>query len=188
MVARSSADAEYRGIVNAITEIMWVQFSLNELGISLSSVPVVWCDNMSVVVLTANLVQHSRMKHIALNLCFPTEKVQSCRLLINYVLASDQVADILKKNLTEKTFAPFRKTLCVASTDELQCSKKNSTSSIQGTLGHPSPNTFHLQNSYTCVVSNTFHPLQIDDSACVNTITNYTSHLSLPTPQVLVQT
>lgn len=55
------------------------------------------------------------MKHVELNLCFVREKAQSGHVIVNFLPASDQIADILTKPLTEKVFVHFKKNLGVVS-------------------------------------------------------------------------
>ena len=45
-VARSSTEAEYRSVANTATELNWVCSLLDELGVSLSHSPVIYCDNV----------------------------------------------------------------------------------------------------------------------------------------------
>lgn len=53
---------------------MCVVSLLTELGIKLSSIPVIWHDNTSVVALTENPIQHSKIKHVEIYLCFVRKK------------------------------------------------------------------------------------------------------------------
>nr|GEU82310.1 ribonuclease H-like domain-containing protein [Tanacetum cinerariifolium] len=55
---RSSAEAEYRVVVNAVAETCWLRNLLRELHTPLSSAMIVCCDNISVVYLSCNPVQH----------------------------------------------------------------------------------------------------------------------------------
>jgi hypothetical protein len=64
-VARSSTEAEYRGLAAATAEIIWLQCLLQELGLSLS-VPILWCDNLGATFLASNPAFHARTKHIEL--------------------------------------------------------------------------------------------------------------------------
>ena len=45
-VARSSTEAEYRAVADTACEIIWITNVLKELGISSSSQPVIYCDNV----------------------------------------------------------------------------------------------------------------------------------------------
>ncbi|GKV28896.1 hypothetical protein SLEP1_g37884 [Rubroshorea leprosula] len=58
IVARSSVEAEYRAMANAVAEVVWVQQLLAELQVFLSSAPIVLCDNISALYLALNPIQH----------------------------------------------------------------------------------------------------------------------------------
>lgn len=64
IISRSSIEAEFRSLAHTSTELLWVQTLLAELRISIPSPPILWCDNIGAVHLSANPVLHSRTKHI----------------------------------------------------------------------------------------------------------------------------
>lgn len=88
-VSRSSTEAEYRSIANAKADILWTRSILTELGSSLSSPPVIYCDNVGVTYLCSNPVFHSRMKHIAIDFHFVRDLVQSSLLRVSHVSSAD---------------------------------------------------------------------------------------------------
>nr|GEZ49538.1 ribonuclease H-like domain-containing protein [Tanacetum cinerariifolium] len=63
-----SAEAEYRGVANIVAEIAWLRNLLRELHSPLSTVTLVYCDNISAVYMSANHVQHQRTKHIEIDI------------------------------------------------------------------------------------------------------------------------
>ncbi|GKV48486.1 hypothetical protein SLEP1_g55297 [Rubroshorea leprosula] len=69
-VARSSIEAKYRALAVASSEMVWILDLLHELGIHPSTPPVLYCDNIGATYLSNNLVMHSCMKHIAIDLHF----------------------------------------------------------------------------------------------------------------------
>ncbi|KAL6332879.1 hypothetical protein AAG906_019391 [Vitis piasezkii] len=79
---------------------LWLQSLLSELKSKMTMVPVIWCDNISTVSLSANPVLHSRTKHMELDLYFVREKVMERKLVVNHVPAEDQIADVLTKPLS----------------------------------------------------------------------------------------
>jgi hypothetical protein len=56
--------AEYRGVANVVSECCWIRNLLLELHCPVTTVTLVYCDNVSVVSLSGNPVQHQRTKHI----------------------------------------------------------------------------------------------------------------------------
>ncbi|KAK1609948.1 hypothetical protein QYE76_033621 [Lolium multiflorum] len=69
-VSRSSAEAEYRAVANAVAECTWLRQLLSELSCPVDKATVVFCDNVSAVYLSANPVHHRRTKHIELDIHF----------------------------------------------------------------------------------------------------------------------
>ena len=84
-------------------EIIWLQSLLQELKVP-SPQPVVYCDNLSTVMLSHNPVLHSRTKHMELGLFFVREKVMQGKLLIAHIPSSDQPADLLTKAVSKSKF------------------------------------------------------------------------------------
>jgi hypothetical protein len=61
-VSRSSAEDEYRTIANGVAEACWLRQLLQELQEPLRHATIVYCDNVNVVYLSTNPVQHQRTK------------------------------------------------------------------------------------------------------------------------------
>lgn len=109
-VARSSTEAEYRAVANTAAEIRWVCSLLTELGLTLPTIPVIYCDNVGATYLCANPIFHSRMKHLALDYHFIRDNVQSGALRVTHLSTKDQLADALTKALPRPQFLDiFRK-------------------------------------------------------------------------------
>jgi hypothetical protein len=72
-VSRSSTEAEYKAIVDATVEVIWLQVLLKVLGVKLSRLPVLWCDNIGATYLSANPNFHRRSKHIEVDYHFVHE-------------------------------------------------------------------------------------------------------------------
>jgi hypothetical protein len=69
-IARSSTEAEYRALATAAAESVWLLSLLQELKFCLSQPPLLLCDNLGATHLSFNPVQHSRMKHIQIDIHF----------------------------------------------------------------------------------------------------------------------
>ena len=74
-VSRSSAEAEYRGVANAVAEACWLRQLLSKLHRPLQRATVVYRDNISAVYLSTNPVQHQHTKHVEIDFHFVRERV-----------------------------------------------------------------------------------------------------------------
>jgi hypothetical protein len=110
-VPRSSTEAEYKSLVNATAEVMWVQSLLKELGIKSPSVAKLWCDNMGAKYLTSNPSFHGRMKHVKIDYHFVQERVSQKLLEIAYIAIGDQVAHGFIKPLSIQLQENFKHNL-----------------------------------------------------------------------------
>ncbi|XP_019056430.1 PREDICTED: uncharacterized protein LOC109116087 [Tarenaya hassleriana] len=105
--SRSSAEAEYRVVANAVAETCWLRNLLLELQCPLTHSTVVFCDNISAVYMTANPVQHQRTKHIEIDIHLVREKVALGHVHVLHVPSSSQFADIFTKGLSTSLFLDF---------------------------------------------------------------------------------
>ncbi|GMP54232.1 hypothetical protein CsSME_00019460 [Camellia sinensis var. sinensis] len=103
-VSRSSIEAEYRSLANTAAEVSWLQQLLKDFLVPPSSIPVLWCDNLSAMALASNPVFHSRSKHIEIDCHFIRERVVSKQILLKYVPTSDQLADLVTTPLSGSHF------------------------------------------------------------------------------------
>ncbi|GKC81864.1 ribonuclease H-like domain-containing protein, partial [Tanacetum coccineum] len=74
-ISRSSYEAEYQDVANAVAETIWIRNLLWELHSPLLSTTLVYCDNVNAIYLTANLVQHQRTKHVEIDIHFVRDMV-----------------------------------------------------------------------------------------------------------------
>ncbi|GJR46729.1 ribonuclease H-like domain-containing protein [Tanacetum coccineum] len=112
-LSRSSAKAEYRGVANVVAETYWLRNLLRELHTPLSSATLVYCDNVSVVYLSCNPVQHQRTKHIEIDIHFVRDLVAAGQVRVIHVPSRYQFADIFTKGLSSALFEEFRSSLSV---------------------------------------------------------------------------
>ena len=62
-VALSTTEAEYIAVWLGCEQVLWMKQTLSDFGLTYSHVPIK-CDNTSAIIISKNLVQHSRTKHI----------------------------------------------------------------------------------------------------------------------------
>ncbi|GJX04230.1 ribonuclease H-like domain-containing protein [Tanacetum coccineum] len=84
-LSRSSVEAEYRGVANAVAEISWIRNLLHELHTSLFTATLVNCDNVSAVYMSANPIQHQCTKHIENDIHFVRDKVAAGHVRVLHV-------------------------------------------------------------------------------------------------------
>jgi hypothetical protein len=116
-VSRSSAEAEYREVANAVAETTWLQQLLHELHTPPSHSTLVYCDNVSVVYLSTNPVQHQRTKHVEIDLHFVRDCVAVGSVRVLHVPTTSQFGDIFTKGLPSTIFSEFRSSRNVCSVD-----------------------------------------------------------------------
>lgn len=104
VVARSSAESEYRALAQAAAEISWIESLLKEISLCPTLLPTLWCDNLSASALASNPVYHARTKHIELDVHFVRDEVLEGKLMIQYTPSSDQIVELLIKPLAQTRF------------------------------------------------------------------------------------
>jgi hypothetical protein len=111
VVSRSSAEAEYHTIANGMAEATWLRQLLHEFQTPPSWCTLIYCDNISVMYISTNLVQHQCTKHVEIDLHFIREKVAIGQIRVLHVLTTSQFADIFMKRLPSSVFNEFRSSL-----------------------------------------------------------------------------
>ena len=99
VVARSSAEAEYRAMALATCELIWLKQLISELKFYKIGLMSLICDNQAALHIASNPVFHERTKHIEIDCHFIREKVISGEITTTFVNSNDQLADILTKAL-----------------------------------------------------------------------------------------
>jgi hypothetical protein len=110
-VSHSSTEAEYQVVTNGIAEACWLCQLLMELHSPLSHSTLVYCDNVSIVYLASNPIQHQRTKHVEIDLHFIRDKVTIGEVHVLHVSTTSQFVDIFIKGLPSPLFSKFRSSL-----------------------------------------------------------------------------
>ncbi|PRQ49627.1 putative RNA-directed DNA polymerase [Rosa chinensis] len=104
VVARSSAEAEYRGMAQGVCELLWLRNLLRDLGFKLKSTMQLYCDNKAAIDISQNPVQHDRTKHVEVDRHFIKEKLDAKIISFPFVPTEEQLADVLTKGVSRKAF------------------------------------------------------------------------------------
>jgi hypothetical protein len=104
VVARSSAEAEFRGMALGVCELLWVRNVLSDLGFEPKETMNLYCDNTSAIAIAHNPVQHDRTKHVEIDRHFIKEKLEAGIISFPFVRSEWQLADVLTKGVASQVF------------------------------------------------------------------------------------
>ncbi|CAL9002699.1 unnamed protein product [Prunus brigantina] len=110
-VSRSSSEAEYRAMAVATCELQWLQYHLQDLGVSHSFPSTLYFDNKAAIYIAANQVYHERTKHIEIDCHVVRERIQDGILRTAFLPSRDQIGDIFTKALGKETFLRLKSKL-----------------------------------------------------------------------------
>ena len=89
VVARSSAEAEYRGMALGVCEMLWLRHLLRDLGFRQKKAMPLYCDNKAAVEIAHNPVQYDRTKHVEVDRHFIKEKLDRQIIAFPFVLTEE---------------------------------------------------------------------------------------------------
>ena len=101
VVARSSAEAEYRGIAQEVCELLWLRSLLKSLGFKQEWSMPLHCDNIVAVEIAHNPIQYDRTKHVEIDRHFIKEKLDARIISFPFVLGV-ALPSRNRKNCAEK--------------------------------------------------------------------------------------
>ncbi|WVZ55981.1 hypothetical protein U9M48_006573 [Paspalum notatum var. saurae] len=99
VVARSTAEAEYRAMALSLCEMLWLKGLLKELRLLRNETMTLHCDNVAAMNIANNPVQFDRTKHVEIDRFFIKEKLDSGTLKLKFVKSKRQLADCFTKGL-----------------------------------------------------------------------------------------
>ena len=104
MVARSSAEVEFKAMAQGVCELLWIQIVLTYLGYVPKDSMKLYYDSKSAISIAHNLVQHDRTKHMEIYRYFIKEKLNCGNICTPFVKSREQLADVLTKGLASRSF------------------------------------------------------------------------------------
>lgn len=114
VVPRSSTEAKYRSLAHLVAKLTWISSVLSELKPPLSKHHTVSCDNLSTVLLSVNPIQHSKTKHVELDLYFFREVIQG-KVIVEHLPSVVPIVDILIQAISSTRFHTMHSKLRVRS-------------------------------------------------------------------------
>ena len=112
-MSRSNTKAEYRSLAFLVPDVFWIQNLLDEIQLPLTATPLLYCDNLSAVLLAANPVLHSKSKHFELDLHFVRDHIAKGQVQVSNIPAHAQVTDVLTKPVSSGSFLEFQSKLMI---------------------------------------------------------------------------
>ena len=91
-------------MAHGVCELLWIKQVLQDLGIECETSMGLHCDNKSAIEIAHNPVQHDRTKHVEVDRHFIKENLDRKIIQFPFVRSEDQLADILTKAVSGKTF------------------------------------------------------------------------------------
>ena len=107
-------EAEYRGVVNATTQCLWLQGLLGECGFEPEYSTTIYYDNQSTIQICKDPIQKQRTRHIEIHRHYIRELVHDGTIHLLLCSSSEQVAGIFTKEFCEKTFSNLKLLLGIA--------------------------------------------------------------------------
>lgn len=77
---------------------------LSDCGLEHNGSTLIWCDNLSVIIVAKNLTGHGRTKHIEIRFHFNQNLIAEGVIVLEHCPTNSQIADILTKPLGSQKF------------------------------------------------------------------------------------
>ena len=98
IVSLSSTEVEYRAMTSTTKEIVWLRWLLADMGVFLSHLTPMYCDNKSVIQIAHNSVFYEQTKHIEIDCHLTRHLFKHGTFTLPFVSSSLQLADFFTKS------------------------------------------------------------------------------------------
>ena len=97
--------------MNAATQCLWLQGIVGEGDFEYEFSIVIYCGNQSTIIISTDIVQIQRTKHIEIHMHYIRELVHDGTIALLYCASSKKVANIFTKVFCENTFSNLKSLL-----------------------------------------------------------------------------
>lgn len=104
VVARSTAEAEFRAMALGVCELLWLKKVLWDLKFAAQGPMKLFCDNKAAISISQNPVQHDRTKHVEIDRHFVKEKLEEGLISTPFIPTQLQTADVMTKGVSKSVF------------------------------------------------------------------------------------
>jgi hypothetical protein len=85
VVARSTAETEYKAMAHGVSKRLWLRRLLMELGLLEDKPIMLYCDNKAAINIANNPIQHDRTKHVEIDRHFIKDKLDEGTMCMPFV-------------------------------------------------------------------------------------------------------
>lgn len=100
---RSNTEVEYRVVMTTTQEIEAVRSMLGELSMKVPTPMTILMDNLSTSFIAWNPIGHIRLKHVALDLHFVRERMESGDLIVKHIIGKERWGNLKIETLIIKS-------------------------------------------------------------------------------------
>ena len=97
VVSRSSAEAELRALALLTADVTWLQWLLEDFGVSVTTPTILLSDNTDAISIARDPVKHELTKHIGVDASYVRATVQDHVIALQYVPSELQLEDFFMK-------------------------------------------------------------------------------------------
>ena len=104
MVAKLSAEAEFKFMAHGICGLLWLNMLLSEVGFHIKGPMSLYCNNKAAISIAHDPVQHGQTKHVDVDRHFIKDHLKKGSICTPYIQTHDQHVNIFTEDLSGAQF------------------------------------------------------------------------------------